>query len=142
MAAFSRDRKFELVRGGSRSLPQEEDNMTLSSIVEQIQVAGKDLVAHVNRLIKEGNVRRIVIRDESGHTFMEIPVTVAAVGVIVAPDDPESIRGAKEWLTRHMERGRSYSETLDQPSFAARFDLQAARALPSFSKPLQLRWKG
>jgi len=59
--------------------------MTLSSIVEQIQVAGKDLVAHVNRLIKEGNVRRIVIRDENGHTFMEIPVTVAAVGVIAAP---------------------------------------------------------
>jgi hypothetical protein len=78
-------RKFELVRGGSRSPCQEEDNMTLSSIVEQIQVAGKDLVAHVNRLIKEGNVRRIVIRDESGHTFMEIPVSVAAVGVIAAP---------------------------------------------------------
>jgi hypothetical protein len=73
------------VRGGSRNPPQEEDNMTLSSIVEQIQVAGKDLVGHVNRLIKEGNVRRIVIRDESGHTFMEIPVTVAAVGVIAAP---------------------------------------------------------
>jgi hypothetical protein len=73
------------VRGVSRNAIQEEDNMTLSSIVEQIQVAGKDLVAHVNRLIKEGNVRRIVIRDENGHTFMEIPVTVAAVGVIAAP---------------------------------------------------------
>ena len=47
---------------------------------------------------------------------------------------PESIRGAKEWLSRHMERGRCYSEPVDQPKFAARFDLEAARALPSFSK--------
>jgi hypothetical protein len=59
--------------------------MSISSVIEQIQVMGGDLVAHVNRLIKEGNVRRIVIRDEHGHTFMEIPVTVAAVGVIAAP---------------------------------------------------------
>ncbi len=53
---------------------------------------------------------------------------------LAAPDDPESIRGAKEWLSRHMERGRCYSEPVDQPKFAARFDLEAARALPSFSK--------
>jgi len=59
--------------------------MSISSIAEQIQVMGSDLVAHVTRLIKEGNVRRIVIRDEHGHTFMEIPVTIAAVGVIAAP---------------------------------------------------------
>lgn len=59
--------------------------MTLSSLVEQVQVAGHELVARVQSLIKEGNVRRIVIRDEHGHTFMEIPVTIAAVTVIAAP---------------------------------------------------------
>jgi hypothetical protein len=53
---------------------------------------------------------------------------------LIAPHDPESIRGAKEWLSHHMEKGRAYSETVDQPKFAARFDLDAAKALPSFSK--------
>ena len=39
----------------------------------------------IRELIHEGNVRRIIIKDEQSHTFMEIPVTVAAIGVILAP---------------------------------------------------------
>jgi Domain of unknown function (DUF4342) len=53
--------------------------------VEEIQVLGKDLVDKVKSLIHEGNVQRVIVKDESGHTFMEIPVTLAAVGVILAP---------------------------------------------------------
>jgi hypothetical protein len=52
---------------------------------EQFKVHGKDLGAKIQELIHEGNVRRIVIKDESGHTFMEIPLTVAAIGVVAAP---------------------------------------------------------
>jgi len=52
---------------------------------EQFKVAGNDLAAKVRELIHEGNVRRIIIKDERGHTFMEIPLSVAAVGMIVAP---------------------------------------------------------
>jgi len=52
---------------------------------EQFKVAGKDLADKIRELIHEGNVRRIIIKDESGHTFMEIPVTVAAIGVVAAP---------------------------------------------------------
>jgi len=52
---------------------------------EQFKVHGKDLVAKIKELIHEGNVRRIVVKDENGHTFMEIPLTVAAIGVIAAP---------------------------------------------------------
>jgi hypothetical protein len=48
--------------------------------------------------------------------------------------DPEAIRGAKEWLTRHMPRNQPYSETIDQPSFTALFDMQAARRANSFDK--------
>jgi hypothetical protein len=39
----------------------------------------------VKALIHEGNVRRIIIKDEHGHTFVEIPVSVAAVGAVFAP---------------------------------------------------------
>ena len=52
---------------------------------EQFKVAGNDLAAKVRELIHEGNVRRIIIKDERGHTFLEIPLTIAAVGVILAP---------------------------------------------------------
>lgn len=59
--------------------------MAFEDFVEEVQVLGKDLVERVKSLIHEGNVRRIIIRDEHGHTFMEIPVTVAAVGAVLAP---------------------------------------------------------
>lgn len=49
-----------------------------------------------------------------------------------APADPESIRDAKGWLGKQMNR--TYSETLDQPALAAQFDLAQARAAPSFDK--------
>ncbi|HVN06491.1 MAG TPA: DUF4342 domain-containing protein [Bryobacteraceae bacterium] len=53
--------------------------------LEEFKVLGKELVDKVQELIHEGNVRRIIIRDDHGHTFMEIPLTVAAIGVIAAP---------------------------------------------------------
>jgi hypothetical protein len=53
---------------------------------------------------------------------------------LTAPDDPESIRGAKEWLTARMAPDRRYVETLDQAALAATFDLELARRAPSFDK--------
>ena len=53
--------------------------------MEEFKVLGKELVDKVQELIHAGNIRRIIIRDDHGHTFMEIPLTVAAVGAIVAP---------------------------------------------------------
>lgn len=54
-------------------------------VFEQFKVAGKDLADKVRELIHEGNVRRIIIKNEQGHTFMEIPLTVATIGVVAAP---------------------------------------------------------
>ena len=59
--------------------------MAFESFVEEIQVLGRDLVEKVRELIHEGNVQRIVVKDEHGNTFVEIPVTLAAVGAILAP---------------------------------------------------------
>jgi Domain of unknown function (DUF4342) len=59
--------------------------MALHDFVEEIQVLGRDLVDKVKSLVHEGNVRRIIVRDEHGNTFVEIPVTVAAVGAVIAP---------------------------------------------------------
>jgi hypothetical protein len=54
-------------------------------VFEQFKVAGQDLADKIRELIHEGNVRRIIIKDEHGHIFMEIPLTVATIGVIAAP---------------------------------------------------------
>jgi Domain of unknown function (DUF4342) len=59
--------------------------MKLQDLVEEMQVMGRELVEKVKALIHEGNVRRIIIKDEHGHTFIEIPVTFAAIGIIAAP---------------------------------------------------------
>jgi hypothetical protein len=53
---------------------------------------------------------------------------------LAPPHNPEAIRGAKEWLRRNMSSSRTYSETIDQPAYASKFDLKAARNAPSFAK--------
>ncbi len=57
--------------------------------VEEIEVAGSQLVDVVKGLIAEGNVRRVVIRHPDGHVMLEIPLTagvaVGGVMVIFAP---------------------------------------------------------
>jgi hypothetical protein len=59
--------------------------MALQDFIEEVQVLGRDLVDRVRSLIHEGNVQRIVIKDVHGNTFVEIPVSVAAIGVVLAP---------------------------------------------------------
>lgn len=49
------------------------------------------------------------------------------------PIQPESVRGAKEWLKQRVRTG-AYSPNLDQASLTAAFDLDAARVAPSFDK--------
>lgn len=55
--------------------------------------------------------------------------------------DPEKYRNAKGWLERHMKS--SYKEVLDQPAFAAKFDLSTAfgnsRSFQKLCKELELR---
>ena len=50
------------------------------------------------------------------------------------PNDPETIRNAKGWLSHQMESNRTYSETGDQPAFTACFNLQQALQTDSFDK--------
>lgn len=54
-------------------------------VYEEFKVLGKELVDKVGQLIHTGNVRRIVVKDDKGNTFMEVPLTLATVGVIAAP---------------------------------------------------------
>ena len=51
---------------------------------EEFKVAGSQLVEKVKDLFHEGNIRRIVIKQDN-RTVMELPLTVAAVGAVLAP---------------------------------------------------------
>lgn len=52
---------------------------------ETTRVRGEALAAKVKELIHEGNVRRITVLNEQGHTVLEIPVTAGVVAAVVAP---------------------------------------------------------
>lgn len=61
------------------------ENEKTKTFCEEIKVVAQELVDKVKELVHEGNVRRIIIKDTQGNTFVEIPVTVAAVGIVLAP---------------------------------------------------------
>ena len=52
---------------------------------EEFKVQARDLLDKVRSLVREGNVRRIIIKDEKGNTFIEIPMTVGVVTALAAP---------------------------------------------------------
>lgn len=54
-------------------------------MVEEIQVMGANLVDKVKEIVHEGNVQRIIIKNEQGVTLIEVPVTLAVIGGIAAP---------------------------------------------------------
>jgi hypothetical protein len=54
-------------------------------MVNEFKVKGKELLAKIEELIKEGNARRIIIKDDNGRTYLEIPVTIGVIGTFFAP---------------------------------------------------------
>ena len=57
----------------------------MENIKEEFKVKGEELVEKVRQLIHEGNVRRLIIKDEQGKVYLEIPVTVGVLGALIAP---------------------------------------------------------
>ena len=52
---------------------------------EEFQVSGDMLVAKIKELLHEGNIRRVIIKNEEGRILIDIPLTICVVGVLVAP---------------------------------------------------------
>jgi len=68
--------------------PQEPKNKN-GDWVEEIEVAGNEVVTRVKELIEQGNVRRLIIRQADGTVLMEVPLTASVVvggaAVVFAP---------------------------------------------------------
>lgn len=52
---------------------------------ETFKVSGEDLLKKVKEIIKEGNVRRIIIKDVKGKSIIEFPLTVGVVITVIIP---------------------------------------------------------
>lgn len=52
---------------------------------EEFKVKSSDLLKKVQDVIKEGNARRIIIKNEKDEVIVEFPLTIGAIGIILAP---------------------------------------------------------
>jgi hypothetical protein len=52
---------------------------------EEFKVSGEEIIKKVKEIIKQGNARRIIIKNENDEVVMEIPLTFAVVGAVIAP---------------------------------------------------------
>jgi Domain of unknown function (DUF4342) len=52
--------------------------------VEEFSINGDALVAKIKELLHEGNIRRIILKNEEGQTLIEIPLTVGVVGGVLS----------------------------------------------------------
>jgi len=55
------------------------------STTEQFSVKSEDLVSKVKDLLHEGNVTKIIVRDEEGRMLLELPVAAGLIGALLAP---------------------------------------------------------
>ena len=52
---------------------------------ETFQINGENLLQKIKEIIAEGNVSKISIADKHGKEIMSFPVTIGAIGLILAP---------------------------------------------------------
>jgi hypothetical protein len=52
---------------------------------EEFAIDGDKLITQIKELVHEGNIRRILIKNEEGKTLIDIPLTLGVVGVLLAP---------------------------------------------------------
>jgi len=56
-----------------------------NTTTQEFTISADEVGKKVRELLHEGNVSRIMVKDESGKTLLEIPVTAGVVGVLLAP---------------------------------------------------------
>jgi hypothetical protein len=52
---------------------------------EEFKITGDELLAKVRELVHEGNVRRLIIKSDSGMTLLEVPLTIGVIGAALLP---------------------------------------------------------
>jgi Domain of unknown function (DUF4342) len=52
---------------------------------EEFKVDGDKLISEIKRILHQGNVRRIIVKNDRGQTLIEVPLTIGVVGAILLP---------------------------------------------------------
>ena len=60
-----------------------EENNERKVSVEEFKISGDTLLTKVKELIRKGNIRRIIIKNEQGRTLIDIPLTIGVVGGVI-----------------------------------------------------------
>jgi hypothetical protein len=68
------------------SMPQPPASTPAAApLTEEFSISSANLIDKVTELLKEGNLTKIIIKDEGGKVLMEIPATVGVAGAVIAP---------------------------------------------------------
>ena len=52
---------------------------------EEFTVNGEEVLAKVKEIVREGNVRRITIKNSEGKTLVDFPLTLGVIGAVLLP---------------------------------------------------------
>jgi hypothetical protein len=52
---------------------------------EEFHVNGEELLSKIKKLVHEGNIRKIIIKDKDGKVLIEFPLTIGVVGMVLLP---------------------------------------------------------
>mgnify|MGYP000844144876 FL=1 len=63
----------------------EQEQAPSGFFTEELKVSGKDLVETLKRILHEGNVNRIIVRDPKGYEILNLPVSGAVVFALILP---------------------------------------------------------
>jgi hypothetical protein len=55
------------------------------TLTERFRLTGEEALAQIQRLVHEGNVRRVIVKHPDGHTIVEFPLLIGVVGAALAP---------------------------------------------------------
>ena len=96
-----------------------------------------DLLRRARAARGDRAIRVVLAKIEYEAWFLTAVDSIAkqlGIEAAVPPQEPESVRGAKEWLSKRMPAGQSYRPTRHQAELTKTFNMEAARRAPSFDK--------
>ena len=61
------------------------DQHTQRTTTQEFSLSGDEVVHKVKELLHEGNIRRIIIKNEEGRTMLEVPLAIGLIGAALLP---------------------------------------------------------
>ena len=68
-----------------QAAPAAESSTSGATRTETFRVSGSSVMEEIRRIVHEGNVRRIIVRNSQGKRVIEFPLTVGVVGAVLLP---------------------------------------------------------